>query len=260
MDFPLTSSTGLPPELPGTIVLHELKQQCSTCSLRELCLPPGLNAAEWGELDAAISTRRRVRKHEALYWVKQPFSHLFAIRFGSFKSSLLTDDGREQLVGFHLPGELIGFDGVGEQTHAVTTTALEDSEVCLLEYARLETLAREIPALHRHLYRVMAREVRNDHAMMLLLGKLRAEERLAAFLIDLSDRYERRGYSATEFILRMSREEIGNFLGLKLETVSRLFSRFQESGLIRVRQKDITILDRLGLAAAVSPMPPCAAA
>lgn len=239
-------------QLPfGGKALYELRQQCSKCSLRELCLPLGLNQEEWVELDAAVAVRRRVKKGQALYRNGEVFASLFAIRTGSFKATLLTDDGREQIVGFHLPGELLGLDGIAEQTHAVSVQALEDSDVCLLEFAQLEALARDIPVLQRHLHRVMAREVRNDHAMMLLLGKLRAEERLATFLIDLSQRYQRRGYSATAFVLRMTREEIGNFLGLKLETVSRLFSRLQESGLIKVQQKEVNILDLPGLSATI---------
>lgn len=225
------------------ISLHELKAHCSACSLREICLPFGLDRDDIIQLDAVISSRRRVRRSEPVYRVGEPFEAIYAIRLGSFKSVILAEDGREQVSGYHMPGDLIGMDGIGAERHACEAVALEDSEVCVLPFHRLEELARSMAALQHNLHLLMSREIARDHQMMLVLGSMRAEERLAAFLLNLSRRYHRRGYSSTEFVLRMTREEIGSYLGLKLETVSRLFSKFQEEGLIKVQQKAIKLID-----------------
>jgi CRP/FNR family transcriptional regulator len=156
-------------------------------------------------------------------------------------------EGREQVTGFFMGGELIGMEGIGAGSYNGTATALEDSEVCVLPYDLIEEMSRDLPALQRRLHSVLAREIVRDHGVMMLLGSMRAEERLATFLLNLSKRFVRRGYSASDFHLRMTREEIGSYLGLKLETVSRLFSRFQEEGLIAVEQKHVRILDIAGL-------------
>ena len=168
------------------------------------------------------------------------------MRSGFFKSSVVLEDGRDQVTGFHMAGEILGMDGIGTERHACDTTALEDSEVCVIPYTRLDE-----PALQRQLHKVMSREIVRDHGVMMLLGTMRAEERLAAFLLNLSQRFVARGFSPSEFHLRMTREEIGSYLGLTLETVSRLFSRFQEDGLITVQQKHICILDIPGLKSVV---------
>ena len=174
------------------------------------------------------------------------FSSVYAIRSGFFKTSLLDREGREQVTGFFMGGELLGMDGIGGSYHG-TAIALEDSEVCVLPYALIEDLSRDIPALQRQLHAVLAREIVRDHGVMMLLGSMRAEERLATFLLNLSRRFVRRGYSSSDFHLRMTREEIGSYLGLKLETVSRLFSSFQKDGLIDVQQKHVQIRDIDGL-------------
>jgi CRP/FNR family transcriptional regulator, anaerobic regulatory protein len=171
---------------------------------------------------------------------------VYAIRSGFFKSSLLDREGREQVTGFFMGGELLGMDGIGGNYHG-TAIALEDSEVCVLPYALIEEMSRDIPALQRQLHAVLAREIVRDHGVMMLLGSMRAEERLATFLLNLSRRFVRRGYSSSDFHLRMTREEIGSYLGLKLETVSRLFSSFQKDGLIDVQQKHVRIRDSEGL-------------
>ncbi|MCX7163470.1 MAG: helix-turn-helix domain-containing protein, partial [Rhodocyclales bacterium] len=148
-----------------------------------------------------------------------------------------------QVTGFQMAGEILGMDGISTEVHACNAVALEDSEVCLIPFTELENLSSEIRTLQHHLHKVMSREIVRDHGVMMLLGTMRAEERLAAFLLNLSQRFTARGYSPAEFHLRMTREEIGSYLGLKLETVSRAFSRFQDEGLISVQQKHIRILD-----------------
>jgi CRP/FNR family transcriptional regulator len=219
---------------------------CSSCNLRELCLPAGLCPEDLQRVENLVYARRRVKRGEALYQAGGDFSAVYAIRSGFFKTSLLDNDGREQVTGFFMGGELLGMDGIGGAYHG-TAIALEDSEVCILPYALIEDVSRDIPALQRRLHAVLAREIARDHGIMMLLGSMRAEERLATFLLNLSKRFLRRGYSSTEFHLRMTRDEIGSHLGLKLETVSRLFSAFQKDGLIEVQQKHVRIIDIEGL-------------
>ncbi len=185
---------------------------------------------------------------ESLYKAGDEFGSVYALRSGFFKTSLVAAEGREQVTGFFMAGELLGLEGIGTGRYHGTAIALEDSEVCVMPFAMIESLSREIPALQRHLHAVLAREIVRDHGIMMLLGSMRAEERLATFLLNLSKRFTRRGYSASDFHLRMTREEIGSYLGLKLETVSRLFSQFQKDGHIEVNQKHVRIVDSAGLA------------
>ena len=220
---------------------------CSNCNLRELCLPGALCAEDLARVENVVYARRRVKRGEPLFKAGAEFNAVYAIRSGFFKTSVVDKEGREQVTGFHMGGELIGLDGLGSGAYNATATALEDSEVCVLPYALVEQLAREIPALQRHLHSVLAREIVRDHGVMMLLGSMRAEERLATFLLNLSKRFVRRGYSASDFHLRMTREELGSYLGLKLETVSRLFSTFQKEGYIDVEQKHVRIVDVAGL-------------
>ncbi|MBS1154817.1 MAG: transcriptional regulator [Proteobacteria bacterium] len=239
--------TMLSPIQVRDISIRQLRQNCSTCSLRELCLPIGLNPEEMRELDSLITQGRPVKRGDGLYRAGEPFRSLFAVRVGFFKSSVISEDGREQVTGFHMSGELMGMDAISSDVHTCDAIALEDSEVCELPFAEIENLAREVPALQHHLYKVMSREIVRDHGVMLLLGNMKAEERLAAFLLNLSQRFALRGYSATSFHLRMTREEIGSYLGLKLETVSRILSRFQDQGLIKVQNRLIEIINHEGI-------------
>jgi CRP/FNR family transcriptional regulator len=220
---------------------------CSSCNLREMCLPGMLCAEDLARVENVVYARRRVKRGETLFTVGTDFSAIYAIRSGFFKTSLVDAEGREQVTGFSMGGELIGLDGLGTGKYNGSAVALEDSEVCVLPYALVEEMAREIPALQRQLHSVLAREIVREHGVMMLLGSMRAEERLATFLINLSRRFVRRGYSASDFHLRMTREEIGSYLGLKLETVSRLFSAFQKDGLIDVQQKHVRIVSIEGL-------------
>lgn len=223
------------------------KAACSNCNLHELCLPADLSATEREKIDELVSCRRRVKRGEHLYRAGQPFDSIYAIRSGFFKTDVLMEDGRDQVTGFQMTGELLGLDGISSEMYTCNAVALEDSEVCVMPFSALESLSREIHTLQKHFHKVMSREIVRDHGVMLLLGTMRAEERLAAFLLNLSQRFTARGYSPAEFYLRMTREEIGSYLGLKFETVSRAFSRFQEDGLVAVQQKHIRILDIPGL-------------
>ncbi len=231
------------------LTLSTLKAACSQCNLRELCLPYGLSEDEIEQIDNMVGVRRRLKRQQHLYRAGEGFEAIYAIRSGFFKTDVLLEDGRDQVTGFQMAGEILGMDGISGETHTCNAVALEDSEICVIPFAHLEHLSREIQALQRHFHQVMSREIVRDHGVMMLLGTMRAEERLAAFLLNLSQRFTARGYSPAEFHLRMTRDEIGSYLGLKLETVSRAFSRFQEDGFIAVQQKHIRILDIAGLKA-----------
>lgn len=237
------------PSQPIPITVQNLKVACSECNLRELCLPVGLSESEVEQVDELIGLRRKVKRGQHLYRAGNPFEAIYAIRTGFFKTDVILEDGRDQVTGFQMAGEILGMDGIGTDMHTCNATALEDAEVCVIPFNQLETLSRDINALQHHFHKVMSREIVREHGVMMLLGTMRAEERLAAFLLNLSQRFLSRGYSSSEFHLRMTREEIGSYLGLKLETVSRAFSKFQEDGFVSVQQKHIRILDIDGLKA-----------
>ena len=227
--------------------LDALKVACSACNLRELCLPVGLSDDELVSLDEMVSTRRAVRRGESLFRAGDPFAALYAVRTGFFKTIVSAADGREQVTGFQMAGELIGLDGISTDRHSCDAVALEDSQVCMIPYSQLETLSREFTLLQHQFHKIMSREIVRDHGVMLLLGSMRAEERLAAFLLNLTQRLQARGFSASALVLRMTREEIGSYLGLKLETVSRTFSKFVEEGMVEVKQRHVRILDTAAL-------------
>ncbi|GAA5183985.1 fumarate/nitrate reduction transcriptional regulator Fnr [Niveibacterium umoris] len=236
-------------EKPATIALTavNLRTACTQCNLKELCLPVGLDDVDLERIDGLITARKKVKRQQHLYRAGEPFEAIYAIRTGFFKTDILTEDGRDQVTGFQMAGEILGLDGISTDRHVCNAVALEDSDVCMIPFERLEELSRRIEPLQRQFHKFMSREIVREQGIMMLLGSMRAEERLAAFLINLSQRMRLRGYSASEFHLRMTREEIGSYLGLKLETVSRAFSKFQDDGLISVHQKHIQILDAEGL-------------
>jgi CRP/FNR family transcriptional regulator, anaerobic regulatory protein len=233
-------------------VTAQIKSSCSNCGLRELCLPIGLSADEFKRLDQLVYARRKIGRGEDLYRAGNAFSAIYAVRSGFFKNDLVYQDGRGQVIGFHMEGDILGIDGIGTDRYACNAVALEDSEVCVIPFSRLEEIAHGVRSLQRQFHQVMSREMVRNHDVMLLLGA-RAEVRLAAFLLNLSRRLKARGYSASQFTLRMTREEIGSFLWLKLETVSRMFSKFQQENLITVVQRHIRILDAAGLGNIVRP-------
>jgi CRP/FNR family transcriptional regulator len=222
--------------------------QCSSCHLRDLCLPGGLSDGEVKRLDGLTFARRRLVTGQTLYREGDRFQFIHAVRTGTFKSTLTLADGREQISGFQMAGELLGLDGLAQGTHASDVVALEDAEVCAIPYASLNELTMKNTGLQEMVSRLMSREIVREHGLMMLLGSMNAEERLAAFLLDFSQRLKARGYSASEFHLRMSRAEIGSYLGMKLETVSRTFSALQNQGLLEVDKRHIRIVDFEALA------------
>ena len=222
--------------------IESFKVACSSCNLRELCLPVGLSRENLERLDTLVANRQTVARGDALFRAGEAFLSLFAVRTGFFKTRVSSEDGRDQVTGFQMAGELLGLDGISTDSHSCDAVALEDSQVCVIPYNQLEGLSREFIELQHQFHKIMSREIVRDHGVMLLLGSMRAEERLAAFLLNLTQRLQARGFSASSLILRMTREEIGSYLGLKLETVSRTFSKFQEEGILDVKQRQIRIL------------------
>jgi CRP/FNR family transcriptional regulator len=221
--------------------------KCSVCVLGQFCLPVGISSNDIAKIDTLVKERVHLQKGECLYRHGDPLSAVYSIRFGTLKTEYGLEDGRQQVIGFHLPGEILGLDGIGEGSYQSEAIALEESEVCIIRYEAFEDLARQIPVLQKQFHRILSREITQDQRHLLSLGSLRAEERLAAFLLNLSQRLAARGYQNNEFDLRMSRVEIGSYLGIQIETVSRMLSRFAESGLIQIKQRHIKLIDMDGL-------------
>jgi CRP/FNR family transcriptional regulator, anaerobic regulatory protein len=221
--------------------------RCSSCAMRHLCMPQGLAVDDMPKLEALICTARSVRRGEALYRAGDPFDNLYAVRSGSLKTVMAHRDGREQVTGLRLAGDPLGLDGISTDSHTCTAVALEDSSVCIVPYAALKHMCRETGTMQDRLHRLMSEQLIRESSQMMVLGSLSADERVAAFLLDVSDRNGQRGYSHAEFNLRMTREDMGSYLGMTLETVSRTLSRFQKRGLIDAQGKLIRIIDLEGL-------------
>jgi CRP/FNR family transcriptional regulator len=237
----------------GAVSTQTIKVACSNCNLRELCMPLGLSATELDRIDDVVASRKKIKRGDTLFRNGEKFNSLFAIRTGFFKTCVASEDGRDQVTGFQMAGEIIGLDGIVNEHHTCDAVALEDAEVCVMPFDRIEELSREVSALQRHVHKIMSREIVRENGVMLLLGSMRAEERVAAFLLNLVQRLHARGFSQSELVLRMTREEIGSFLGLKLETVSRTFSKFAEDGIVEVKQRHVRIINTDSLKDLVNP-------
>jgi CRP/FNR family transcriptional regulator, anaerobic regulatory protein len=225
------------------ISLETIRVACRNCSLSSLCLPMGLAPDDVERLDEIVKRTRPLHRGDFLFRDGDRFRSLYVVKTGSVKTFAPSPEGGEQVLGFHLPGEVIGLDAIDKDIHACSAKVLETSAICEIPFTRLEELTATIPSLQHQMYRLLSKEIGHDTDMLLLLGKKNAEERLAAFLLSLSKRLHKRGLSATDFYLSMSRHEIGNYLGLAVETVSRLFTRFQDDGLMNVDRKHIQLLD-----------------
>jgi CRP/FNR family transcriptional regulator, anaerobic regulatory protein len=237
-----------PQHVPGTArAPGKDALRCTVCSMRSICMPQGLTSDELQRMESLICPSRTIKQGETIYRANDSFHSIYAVRAGSFKTVVMHRDGGEQVIGFHLAGDSLGLDGVSSGHHSCDAVALEDSKVCIIPFHLLEAMCREVKAVQQHLHRMMGSEIVRESSQMMLLGTMSAEQRVATFLLNLSDRLRMRGYSPTEFHLRMTREEIGSYLGIKLETVSRMLSRFQRDGLVDIRGKDIRILDHEGL-------------
>ena len=236
------------------IKLSALKTACQSCNLHDLCLPLGLDMGDIDKLDNIIKRSRPLQKGEHLFNGGDDFTSIFAVRSGSIKTFSESEEGDEQITGLYLPGELLGLDAIHENTHPCSAIALETTSLCEIPFSTLENLSTEIPELHHQLFRIMSKEISNDQTLLMLMAQKSAEEKLAAFLVNLSSRLKQRNFSETEFNLSMSRKDIGNYLGLTIETISRTFSRFQSEGLLSTQRKYVNIhkLDKLKILAGLS--------
>lgn len=225
--------------------------RCKDCTLRELCFPHGMNDEELADMDAVVEQPRSLHKNDFLYRDGDKALSIYAVRSGCVKTMTESPNGDEQIVGFHLAGELLGLDGFADGEYSCNAVALETSSVCELPLDQLEILGQKLPGLQKQMRRIMGKEVNKDHKLLLLLGKMTADERLASFLLSLSARMEERHWNINEFNLMMPRQDIANYLGMAVETVSRLFASFQNEKIIEVDRRHITILDMARLRAMV---------
>ena len=231
------------------INLDQVRRQCARCDLRELCLPAGLDHADVDRVDQMVADRTALGSGETLYHAGSPFRALYVIKTGALKTQTVSEGGELQVLGFHLPGEILGFDALANERHQCSAEALEASSICRLPYAELERICSAVPGLQRQFMRLVSREIGDDHDHMAMMGRNQAISRLALFLHSLSKRQARLGRSADQLTLSMSRADLANYLGLVLETVSRLFGRLQDMGLIEVRRRQVRIVDMAGLKA-----------
>lgn len=226
---------------------HDYHPHCNNCRLSSICLPFSLEAKEVEQLDSIIQRSKPLQKGQHLYRESDRFESVYAVRSGTLKAYRTTDDGREQVTGFYFPGEILGMDGIANNAHASSARALETAAVCEIPFSSLEKLSASMPHLQRHFFQLMSREIAEDQLLITLLSKSSADERVAALLLSISARNARRRLSSTQFRLSMSRVDIGNYLGLTVETVSRVFSRMQKLEILQVENKEIEILDPDGL-------------
>ena len=222
-------------------------QSCGNCGLATMCLPLGLSQPEMTQLDGIIKKSAPYRRGESIFRQGDPFNSIYAVRAGMVKTTVINARGEEQITGFYFPGELIGLNSLHENVYMGTAITLETVSVCQIPFVKLDELSALLPELRRQLMRQMSQEISDEQNMMLVLAKTSAEEKLGNFLIRLSHRFKRLGFSATQFRLTMSRVDIGNYLGLAVETVSRTLTKLQLRGVIKVEGKEVTILDMEGL-------------
>jgi CRP/FNR family transcriptional regulator len=232
--------------------LNKIKVSCANCSLSELCLPRGMGPEALEKLENIVKRAAPLQRGDVLFRAGEEFKGVYAVRSGLVKVFVTADDGEEQIVGFFLPGEMLGLDAVETQVHTCNAVALETSSYCAVPFSELSEVCKEIPELQNQLFRIMSRELSSENQLLLTLGKKNSEEKVATFLLTISTRYHQLGYSANEFKLEMSRQEIGNYLGITFETVSRVFSRLQRNGIIKVNRKAIKITDMVALKNLVS--------
>lgn len=238
---------------------HNPLVSCGDCRLNAICLPISLHVDDVDRLDEIIQRGRPLQKGDYLYRAGEPFKSVYAVRSGTVKSINITNDGQEQVTGFYLPGEILGMDGLAQNHHTNSAIALETSAICEIPFSRLEELSLQLPSLQRHFFSLMSKEITSDQQLITLLSKNSADERIASLLLSISTRNHHRHLSATAFRLPMSRADIGNYLGLTIETVSRVLSRFQKNELLAVDKKEITILDLEALKKIANVETPCKA-
>lgn len=220
---------------------------CNQCSLSNICLPMAVSQDDLYRLEAVVNRGKIFDRGELVFRQCDPFKACFAVQGGAIKTYIVSEDGEKQLTGFYLPGEVIALDSVDTDHYSCSAEALERSSLCEIPLNRLEELAARIPSLQHHFFQLMSREIQSSQQMSVMLNRKTAEERLATFLLSLSSRFYRRRLSPTQFRLPMARHDIANFLGLAVETVSRVLTRFQKQELVCFRGRDCTLLDIDGL-------------
>lgn len=226
----------------SNIKLAEVQASCRECSLSELCLPRGLTDAELTDLEKIVDQQPPIDKHQYLYRNGDKFTSFYVVKSGALKSVFTSVDGEEQIVGFHLPGELVGLDGLNTKRHTCDCIVLERSSVCELPSIRMEELCQRYSSLHRAMHSIIGKTISEDQSMLLLLARRSAEERLASFLASLSQRSQLRGVSGSEFDMPMSMRDIANYLGLAPETLSRLVKKFDKTGVASIDKRRAIIL------------------
>lgn len=215
---------------------------CDVCALSEICLPAGLNSEELILLEKNVITSIKLKKGEILYPAGEKFSGLYAIKSGSFKSAVSNSDGDAQIVGFHMPGELVGFDGY-DSSHTSSIVALENSMVCKVPSTHLDFLCANIGSVSKHVHIMIANDVRAHNSVLMLIAQKSAEDRVLCFLKNISDRNKNRGFSSVDFTLSMPRGDIANFLGMAPETISRLLAQLQEDRVVEFDRRNVHVLD-----------------
>lgn len=229
--------------LANVLSIAELQYSCSRCSVSELCLPHGLSRMDVRRLEALVTPARSIARGQKLFSQGEPLHALYAVSDGSMKTIVLDANGLEQIVGFRYPGDVLGLDGIAQETHGCAAVALEASEFCRIPFDRLEELVDQVPMLRRRLMRLMSRQLTYDDSMLHGLGRKSSEARLASWLLGCSRQGERHGRPRRELRLTMSRTDLANFLGMRIETISRIFTRMDRIGVVRVRRRTIDILD-----------------
>lgn len=232
-----------PSESSEKVCPHNVRISCASCRLNELCLPIALNKTEIHQLDEIVERNRPYKKGDHLYRQNDAFKSVYAVRSGSFKSYMLSNNGQGRVTGFFLPGEIIGMDGISSKHYANSTQSLEHSSICEIPFSQLEKLSHQLPNLQHHFFSIMGNEIAKDQQIHTLLSSYTAEERTASFLLGLSARYARVSLSPIRFLLPMTRGDIGGYLGLTVETVSRIFTSLQKKGLVLVNNREIELLD-----------------
>ncbi|HKK15228.1 MAG TPA: fumarate/nitrate reduction transcriptional regulator Fnr [Gammaproteobacteria bacterium] len=223
------------------IDFSKIKASCSDCNLHELCLPRGLNLHALEQLEHTVKRTRPLQSGDHIFRAGDRFEHIYAIRSGSVKLNFIDEQGDDQIIGFYFPGEILGLDAIDKRQHICTAIALETSSYCAFPFNSITEICQTVPELQQQMFRLMSRELTQENELLLTINRKSAEVKLATFLITLSSRFHRLGYSAREFKLSMSRQEIANYLGLTIETVSRIMSRFQLEDIIIANRKQITI-------------------
>lgn len=221
--------------------MNKREVSCDSCSLRPICMPSAITPEQLDAIDRIVKRGRSIKRGETLFHLSSPFESIYAVRSGALKTYSLAPNGEELVTGFYLPGEILGLEGISQGTHMATAVALETSTVCEIPFERFEELALQIPSLQQHFFHLMSAEIWRDRLLHRLLGKRSADDRVVALLLSISARQQRRGLSSTQFRLPMSRYDIGNYLGLAVETVSRIFTRLNKKELVRVKGREIEI-------------------